>query len=106
LGRRLQDTVALLDLVIWIDTPLDAALARKIRDFTLDVQGSAQKGEHAAFVGWLSGYLDNYLSDTRLLLEAQQQLVAVDADLRLNGLEQPDSILQKALITIQERFAS
>jgi len=106
LGRQLQDTAALLDLLIWIDTPLDAALARKIKDFTLDVQGSSHKGESAAFVSWLSDYLESYLSGTRLLLETQQQLVAPDADLRLDGLEQPNSILQKSLIAIQERFVS
>jgi len=105
LGRRLQDTAQLLDFVIWIDTPLDAALARKIRAFTLDVRASSQAGESQAFVNWLFGYLDSYLSDTRLLLESQQQLVAADADLRLNGLEQPDSLLQKALVAIRERCA-
>lgn len=101
LGRRLQEAAPLIDLLLWIDLPLDVALARKVRAFCRQI---GDNKEASAFVQWLSGYLDSYLTATRRLLVAQRQRVAADADATLDGTVSVDRLLEAALRVVTGRF--
>jgi uridine kinase len=83
-GRLHGPTGRLIDFLVWIDTPLDVALARKVRQFC----ASATPGPAgAAFVRWLEGYLENYCTLVADLLRVQRDRVRPAADLVLTGLE-------------------
>ena len=57
LARAHAPTARHIDLLIWIETPLDIALVRTLRDQV----GLARAAPPAAgFIDWLSGYLDSY----------------------------------------------
>lgn len=104
LGREHTATARFIDLLLWIDTPLDMALARKIREFIADFQAAA--GEHNArpFLAWLGGYLDNYLGFVRTMLEFQRERVPVHADVILDGRNDFDTLVRQALAAIRARF--
>jgi uridine kinase len=79
LGRQHAALARSIDLVIWIDIPLDLALARKIREF-------ASWGEDAGeFRAWLTPYLEHYLAGIRDLIALQATATAASADLVLDG---------------------
>jgi uridine kinase len=81
LGRAHRPTAGLIDTLVWIDTPLDVALARNLLAWTASAE------PHPA--EWLAGYADHYLSVTRKVLLAQREAVAPDADLVVDGLLDP-----------------
>jgi uridine kinase len=83
-GRRHTATGKLIDFLVWIDTPLDVALARKVRQFSAG-PGLRNAGEAQAFVQWLPEYLDNYLDLVGGLLRRQRDTVRADADLVVDG---------------------
>ncbi len=69
----------LIDLAIWIDTPLDVALARNIREFM------RQPELRSKLSAWLPDYLDGYLDAVRDMLLMQQETVGRAADITLDG---------------------
>jgi uridine kinase len=81
LGRAHGPTGSLIDVLVWIDTPLDVALARNLAVWT------ASNDPHPS--EWLAGYAQHYLEVTRKVLLAQRDAVAADADLVLDGLLSP-----------------
>lgn len=83
-GRRHAATGGVIDFLVWIDTPLDVALARKLRQFLggIDLNNQA---ELKAFAPWLADYLDNYLEVVAGLLRRQRDTVGADADLVIDG---------------------
>ena len=95
LGRAYAETAGLIDAVIWLDIPLDVALARKLREFT--AQALADESEEPrAFLGWLDAYLDQYTGQVRAILQLQRQRVAADADIVLDGLQPPHALIAEA----------
>lgn len=92
-GRAHRDTAPLIDFVIWLDTPLDIALARKLTDFLRSPGGPPP-------VGWLGDYLDNYQAVVGMLLRQQRERVRPGADLVLNGEADLDAQSQAALEAI------
>jgi uridine kinase len=73
LGRTSPAIAPLIDRLVWIEVPLDVALARNLLAFDDAADGAAQ-------------YLTNYLSVTRRVLDAQSRMIAPDADLVVDGL--------------------
>jgi hypothetical protein len=84
LGRLHRATGAFIDFLIWVDTPLDIALARA----TLAFLGVAQrdKASNAAveFVKWQTQYMLNY-PIIRPMYVAQRETISASADLVLDG---------------------
>lgn len=99
-ARQHEATGKSIDLSIWIDTPLDIALARNLRDFT------ARPELYDDFRPWLSGYLDNYLSTVRDLLTMQREVVGAAADLRLDGRATVETNVDRAELAIREHESS
>lgn len=83
-GRWHPDSGRHIDLLVWIDTPLDIALARKLRQLS-----SAFQGPDEAFRSWLREYLAAYLEGVEALLRLQHEKVRPGADLVLDGLADP-----------------
>jgi uridine kinase len=83
-GRAHRATGSLIDLLIWIDVPLEIALARKLRGFCAQArQGPAEAARER--LAWLDGYLAGYLDLVRRLLVLQAERVRPGADVRIDG---------------------
>lgn len=101
-GRRHAQTGQHIDFLIWVDTPLDVALARKVRQFAAEVD-PGKPGEVGSFAPWLQGYLDNYLDVVGSLLRLQRDTVVKSADLVIDGNCEPAEIAKKAEQAIRDR---
>jgi uridine kinase len=97
-GRLHHATGRWIDLAIWIDTPLDIALARNIREFT--TRPEMQRN----FNNWLHGYLDSYLEVVREILLLQRQSVGAAADITLDGRQDLESNTAVAAQEIARRL--
>lgn len=87
-----------IDLSIWIDTPLDIALARNIREFTKRPEIPEN------FASWLHDYLDSYLEVVRELLRIQKQSVGTAAEFTLDGQSDLETNLGLAMSEITRRL--
>lgn len=98
-ARRHRATGSDIDLAIWIDTPLDVALARNVLEFT------RRPEMYDEFVPWLRRYLESYLETVRELLRMQQEVVGRAADLVLDGQEPLEANLRRAEEEIRSRLS-
>lgn len=87
-----------IDLSIWIDTPLDIALARNIREFTKRPEMPEN------FASWLHHYLDSYLEVVQELLRIQKQSVGTAAEFTLDGQSDLETNLGLAMSEITRRL--
>jgi uridine kinase len=104
LGKEHRRTAPSIDLLIWIDTPPDIALARKIREFTGFFLTERRDPGGRDFVAWLDQYLDNYLRAVRELLQIQRERVSVHADIVLDGSRDFEAMVEQALRMISQRI--
>ncbi|NPU83923.1 MAG: uridine kinase [Syntrophaceae bacterium] len=104
LGREHAATAPLIDFLLWIDTPLDVALARKIREFTTLFPMTGGEHDARAFIAWLGGYLDNYLRIVSRMLQMQRERVPLRADVVLDGRADFDTLVRQALEAIRSRY--
>ena len=102
-GRQHAATGRHIYFLIWVDTPLDVALARKVRQFAGELDGR-DAGANRAFASWLRAYLDNYLAVVGGLLRIQRETVGANADLVIDGERDPDALLRQAAQEILQRF--
>lgn len=102
-GRQHTATGRYIDLMIWVDTPLDMALARKVRQFASSVAEGAP-GAARTFAPWLSDYLENYLDVVGELLRIQKKTVALGADLSVDGEREPVVVREEVARLIRERL--
>jgi uridine kinase len=103
LARAHQATARHIDMAIWIDTPLDIALARTLRQ-QVTMAGKAAPAEAATFVAWLAGYLDSYGRVMHRGYQLQLAAVRPHADLVLDGMLPPEALVERALAEIVRRF--
>lgn len=95
-GKAHQDTGQHIDTLIWLQCPLDLALARKIGVF---LQGFSQQGQehHSQHIAWLNQYLEQYQHGVRATLDLQADTVARAADITLDAQAPLDDMLEHAL---------
>ena len=101
LARAHPPTARHIDLMIWIETPLDIALARALRDQVGRAQGAAAA---AQFTDWLAGYLDSYAGVMHRSYQLQRATVRPHADMILDGMLPPDQLAELAAAEILRRF--
>lgn len=101
LGRAHAETSALIDLLFWIDVPLDVALARNLRGMTTAVLASGPAQDPRKFVAWLDQYLVNYLQVVRKVFVRQREVVAPQADVVLDGSADIETLVASALAEIK-----
>lgn len=104
LGRAHPETAALIDVLFWIDVPLDVALARNLRGMTDAVLTGGPAQDARKFVAWLDQYLGNYLQVVRRVFLRQREIVAPHADVVLDGSAGVDSVVREALAEINKRW--
>jgi uridine kinase len=100
-GRQHTATGRHVDLLLWIDTPLDLALARNLREL---IRG-AGPGPAEQRLRWLSSYLDDYLRAVRPLLLVQRDRIRAQADVVLDGSRDLASVVAQALAELGKRLA-
>jgi hypothetical protein len=81
----------MVDLLVWLDVPLDVALARNVLAWESETPRRPRD--------WLVRHMHEYLALTRTVLAAQAGTVAPAADLRLDGTE-PVADLAAGLINL------
>lgn len=104
-GRAHRATGAHIDLLLWLETPLDVALART---FKVQLGLAARERSLEAVqsqLRWLQGYTDNYLGVVRSLVEMQLQRVRPSAEIVLDGLQEPASLAREAARAICSRLS-
>ena len=106
LGRAYTPTAELIDFLIWIDVPLDIALARKIREFTLHALGRNSGEAQRNFTGWLNGFLGNYLAVVHDVLTMQRTKISADADLIVDGRKSPEEQAATAVEAIAGKLVT
>lgn len=104
LGRAHRATGEHIDLLIWVDTPLEIALARKVKELV-----AATLREHRADiprerVAWLDAYLANYLALVRRLMLLQRDKVRPQADVIVDGSGEPEAAIRHAREQILQRL--
>jgi uridine kinase len=102
-GRRHRDTGRHIDLLLWLDAPLDVALARNVRGL-LEPLLAPQVEPGRAEVERMHGYVTSYLTDVRRLVLAQRDTVAADADVVLDASLAPAQVVERALAAIRARW--
>lgn len=80
-GRAHQPTGALIDMLVWLDTPLDVALARNLRGFLRPLLGPGPAAQTQDRLQWIHGYLDNYEMVVSGLVHMQSARIRPGADL-------------------------
>jgi uridine kinase len=96
LGRAWQATAAATEVLVWIDTPADVALARRIREISLGL-ATRESSQGRRGLLWLSDYLRHYCNTVREVLLTQERVVRGQADLVVNGLDEVATNVQRVL---------
>lgn len=104
LGRQHGPTARHIDMLLWIEIPLDVALARHLRDMTRLILSENTDDRRRSGIQWLGGYLDNYLEFVRETLELQRERVGAAADLVIDGCEDTDRMAATAAAAIEARL--
>jgi len=103
-GRAHRPTGEQIDLLIWIDTPLEIALARKLKDVTAEALRDGRVQAARERLAWLDGYLANYLALVRRLMLMQHERVRPHADVVVDGAVGLPALVQQAHELIVRRL--
>lgn len=95
LGRAQHETGQYIDYLIFIDTPLEVGLARRVSRSvaSLPLEEMSREELQRALKN-LGGYANNYLLWTRRAYLMQRELVRPGSDLILDGEQPPEEIAQ------------
>jgi uridine kinase len=103
-GRAHRATGSPIDLLLWIDTPNDIALARNVMDFIRPLLQQGRAEPPGDRIAWIYNYLETYVADVRKLVLLQEQKVRAGADVILDGSRDRASILRAARAEILKRL--
>ena len=85
LGRAHKEFGRQIDILIWLDVPMDVALARNVKAFTGIFLKNSAIENYAGDLQWLESYLANYLEHIREMLLLQYEKIARTADIIVNA---------------------
>jgi len=88
-GRAHPGTGRCIDVLVWLDTPADVALARTLRAHTSAACHSADEAACTDRMAWLDGYLESYLRLVARLVTLQRDRVRPGADIVVDGTRDP-----------------
>jgi len=103
-GRAHHDSGRYVDLLIWLETPLDVALARNVQDFLRPLMRMNADPAMGERLGAILRYLETYVADVRRLRIMQRERVRADADVVLDGGGDVDDLVRRAKQEILERL--
>ncbi len=98
-GRACPQIGPMIDAAVWLDCPLDLALARKLSSL-VDMGGA---DPHLG--GFLSGWLTAYQGFTRRALLVQIERVRPTADLHVSAIDPPENVVSSVLSFINRHLA-
>jgi uridine kinase len=101
-GRLHRATGAFIDFLVWIDTPLEVALARAMLASTELAEQTLEANASSNFVKRQKGYITNYLM-LRPMYVAQRKAISSAADLVLDGtkpVEESAAVVRNALAAL------
>ena len=102
LGRAHSDSGRFIDLMVFIDTPLDVALARRVLR-EIDREGNRTPDEALENV---KDELSGYLSRARPLYEEFQGRMRASSDVIVDGTLSIDDVVEKIRFEAEARFPS
>jgi uridine kinase len=102
-GKCHSDSAKLIDFAVWIDTPLDVALARNIIDLS-DSSDSFENSDSGEQLRWLHNYTQQYLQYVRPSLLDQEIRVKQSSDLVLDGSESPQLLAQQLVKGLETQY--
>ena len=102
LGRTHGPTAAMIDFMIYIDVPLDIALARRILRKARAAEDP--RNPPVAVLRSIEGDLATYLEWVRGAYALQHGRLAPIADLALDGRSPPDELLRQSIEAINRKF--
>ncbi|BFM15346.1 hypothetical protein R50073_15290 [Maricurvus nonylphenolicus] len=108
-GRGHQASGQYIDTLIWIDIPLDIALARNLQKFSQQfseaIRIDADKDQiHQQQLTWLSQYLQGYTSSIRHTLTLQRQYIRPEADIFLDGTLPAEQLCQQVIQQLAAKY--
>lgn len=101
LGRAYRATAGAIDMLVWLDVPLDVALARKLRELAASARSAPLEDARAA-LQWIDDYLGHYIATVRKVLQAQRERVAPMADVVLDGCVDTNTLARQVLTRIRD----
>jgi uridine kinase len=105
-GRAHPAMAPLIETALFLDTPPDVALGRKVREFVNASLADPGPGGHNRFLGWLDRYLRNYEAVTRPAIAIQRQRVLPLADLVIPAADaEPEALVEQAVAFLVRRAA-
>ena len=103
-GRAHRDTGRHVDFLVWVDTPLDVALARNLRDLTRSVMNDPGLASSDDKFVRVHNYVQHYLDEVRPLVLMQQSRVSALADISVDGGADPETVVENARREIVARL--
>lgn len=94
-GRAHEPTGRFIDRLVWIDIPLDIALARKIGGMARSLASETHSG--SKFLAWTAAYCAHYQSFIHRTYLVQHERVRPGADLVLDGLSTTDEQVERVI---------
>ena len=104
-GRLHRTTGAFIDFLIWVDTPLDAALSRALLAFVDQAQRDRAPNAQAEFLNWQRQYLVNY-QHVRTMYLSQRASIMPNADLVLDGAKPAEASVELIMKALAARGAA
>jgi uridine kinase len=101
-GKMHRTTGAFIDFLVWIDTPLDIALARATLSFLQIAQRDSSSRIALSFIRWQEQYMTNY-PIVRPMYLAQREVISASADLVVDGAKPPDDSFALIVAALAER---
>ena len=105
LGKEHADTAVYIDLLIWVDLPLDIALARKIREYTDVILAQYEREKYRECIQWMNTYLTNYLLMIGDMMRLQKTRVRRNADIIVDGRSDVRNMAEYVVQEIVRRSA-
>jgi uridine kinase len=103
-GRAHRDSGRFIDFLIWLDTPLDVALARNLMDLIAPLLQAREPAVLRERLASIQRHLAAYLQDVRRLRLLQKERVGAGADLVIDGAESLDTMVERARLEILRRL--
>jgi len=103
-GRAHRATGRHIDLLIWIDTPLEIALARRLKVFCAEALRDERADAGRERLEWLDDYLASYLALVRRLMLLQVARVRPQAEIIVDGTGELDLMVRQARDQILQRM--
>jgi len=96
-GRAHPGTGRGIDVLVWLDTLADVALARTLRAHTSAACQAEDDADCAGRMAWLDGYLESYLRLVARLVTLQRDRVRPGADIVVDGNRDPAVLASELL---------